>query len=343
MNKLRVFDAFSGIGGFRFGLKNSKLFHDSSSFVGYTDSDRLCRKVYSEIFNCPEEKCFDQIQDIHTAANPTNEYLPEFDLLLAGFPCQPFANIGHRRGFDDKRGTLIFRICELLEFYKPNYFILENVQKIRNIEKGETLKVVSEMLISKGYSLCLWDLCASNYGVPQQRRRMLFCGVKDSNPRILDISKPKKIDSSLNKYPTTWHLLEKKMPQKHIVPKKTSETVFKKNLKWEGDLKVNRLIARPLTATMAKWHRANQDNYFSKDFVFANTVTDASQCSTIPNNQSMRRISLLEGLRLQGFEDNVHEIFENFDIKPTAGFRLIGNSIPIPLVSNVVDKFFQSI
>ena len=55
MNKLRVFDAFSGIGGFRFGLKNSKLFHDSSSFVGYTDSDRLCRKVYSEIFNCPEE------------------------------------------------------------------------------------------------------------------------------------------------------------------------------------------------------------------------------------------------------------------------------------------------
>ena len=57
----------------------------------------------------------------------------------------------------------------------------------------------------------------------------------------------------------------------------------------------------------------------------------------------MRRISLLEGLRLQGFEDNVHEIFENFDIKPTAGFRLIGNSIPIPLVSNVVDKFFQSI
>ena len=57
----------------------------------------------------------------------------------------------------------------------------------------------------------------------------------------------------------------------------------------------------------------------------------------------MRRISLLEGLRLQGFEDNVHEIFENFDIKPTAGFRLIGNSIPIPLVSNVIDKFFQSI
>ena len=135
MNKLRVFDAFSGIGGFRFGLKNSKLFHDSSSFVGYTDSDGLCRKVYSEIFNCPEEKCFNQIQDIHTTANPTNEYLPEFDLLLAGFPCQPFANIGHRRGFDDKRGTLIFRICELLEFYKPNYFILENVQKIRNIEK----------------------------------------------------------------------------------------------------------------------------------------------------------------------------------------------------------------
>ena len=73
MNKLRVFDAFSGIGGFRFGLKNSKLFHDSSSFVGYTDSDGLCRKVYSEIFNCPEEKCFDQIQDIHTTANPTNE------------------------------------------------------------------------------------------------------------------------------------------------------------------------------------------------------------------------------------------------------------------------------
>ena len=77
------------------------------------------------------------------------------------------------------------------------------------------------------------------------------------------------------------------MPQKHIVPKKTQKQYLRK-LKWEGDLKVNRLIARPLTATMAKWHRANQDNYFFR-LVFANTVTDASQCSTIPNNQSMRR------------------------------------------------------
>ena len=106
---------------------------------------------------------------------------------------------------------------------------------------------------------------------------------------------------------------------------------------------INRLIARPLTATMAKWHRSNQDNYFSEDFVLAKDFEKASLAMPNPNGKPVRRITLLEGLRLQGFEDEAYHIFRDMQIKPTAGFRLIGNAIPVPMVTAITNAFFEAI
>lgn len=343
MSELKVFDAFSGIGGFRSGLEASQIYGNEFRFVASADSDPICRSVYQKSFLNEKEKIFEDINDVHVPENPTKNFAPEFDLFLAGFPCQPFANIGHRRGFADERGVLIFQICNILRYYQPKYFLLENVQKLRNLGKGDTLDKVVKMLRDVGYSLCVWDLCASNYGVPQQRRRLVFCGVKDTNAKLLDLPAPTSIHSSDQRFPSTWHLLEKNMPLEHLVPSKTAETVFKRNPKWQGDLKINRLIARPLTATMAKWHRANQDNYFSEDFVFSKSVEEAAACPTEPNSRLVRRISLLEGLRLQGFDDSIHEVFEELRLRPTPGFRLIGNAIPVSLVKCVANEFFSAV
>lgn len=343
MDDLRAFDAFSGIGGFRLGLETANLPEKNIRFVAASDSDNLCRDVYLKSYETVGEVFIDDVNSIKTVSNRAGTLSPDFDLFLAGFPCQPFANIGHRRGFDDERGTLIFKICEILQYYQPSYFILENVQKMRNLGKGRTLGEVRAMLKASGYSVCVWDLCASDYGVPQQRRRLIFCGIRDSRPEDIHLPLPEPVPPSGRKYETTWHLLEKEMPKEHIVPPKTAETVFRRNSKWQGDLDINRLIARPLTATMAKWHRANQDNYFSEDFVMAKDVKSATACASTPNGKLVRRISLKEGLRLQGFEDDVYEVFQSFGIKPTAGFRLIGNSIPVPLVKTVAEHFFRSI
>lgn len=341
MKKIRVLDAFSGIGGFRKGIELSNNNDRHFSFIGASDTDELCKKVYELSYDTHDEDFFNDIGLIHTSVNKTGTYAKDFDLFVAGFPCQPFANIGHRKGLNDERGTLIFKICDLLKFYQPKYFILENVQKIKNLGKGSTLEIIKNLLKESGYSFCLWDLCASNYGVPQQRRRMIFCGVKNNNPEELMLPPPKIIKTEEREYKTTWHLLEKTMHSEHIVPKQTAKTVFRKNEKWQGDLKINRLEARPLTATMAKWHRANQDNYFSEDFVFSKNVEEASQCNSYPNGKLVRRISLLEGLRLQGFDKEIHNVFNSLNIKPTAGYRLIGNAIPVPLVKSITDSFFK--
>jgi DNA (cytosine-5)-methyltransferase 1 len=343
MSELKVFDAFSGIGGFRRGLETSETHAKKFRFVASTDSDPTCRSVYQKLFSNHKEKIFEDINHVHTSENPTKNFAPDFDLFLAGFPCQPFANIGHRRGFDDERGILIFQICNLLKYYQPKYFILENVQKMRNLGKGDTLAKVEKMLKDAGYSLCIWDLCASDYGVPQQRRRLIFCGVKDTKAQILDLATPKKVQMSDRRYPSTWHLLEKQMPEEHLIPTKTAETVFRSNPKWQGDLKINRLVARPLTATMAKWHRANQDNYFCEDFVFSKSFEEAAACATEPNSRSVRRISLLEGLRLQGFDDTAYNVFKETRLRPTPGFRLIGNAIPVSLVKCVAEEFFSAV
>jgi DNA (cytosine-5)-methyltransferase 1 len=343
MSELRVFDAFSGIGGFRSGVEASKIGAKEFRFVASAESDPICRSVYQKLFSDQKEKIFEDINHVHTQENPTRNFAPAFDLFLAGFPCQPFANIGHRRGFEDERGILIFQICNILRYYQPKYFILENVQKMRNLGKGDTLDKVVNMLRSTGYSLCIWDLCASNYGVPQKRRRLIFCGVKDKKAELLDLPKPAEVCGSDRQFPSTWHLLEKSMPIEHLVPSKTAKTVFKRNLKWQGDLKINRLIARPLTATMAKWHRANQDNYFCEDFVFSESVEEAASCETEPNSRPVRRISLLEGLRLQGFEDSTHEVFKGLKLRPTPGFRLIGNAIPVSLVKFVTNEFLNAV
>ena len=94
---------------------------------------------------------------------------------------------------------------------------------------------------------------------------------------------------------------------------------------------------------MAKWHRANQDNYFCEDFVFSKSLEEAAACPTEPNSRSVRRISLLEGLRLQGFEDKTYEVFKELRLRPTPGFRLIGNAIPVSLVKSVANEFLNSV
>jgi DNA (cytosine-5)-methyltransferase 1 len=342
MAELKVFDAFSGIGGFRKGAELSTLDGTNFTFVGSADSDPLCRAVYERLYDTKSETMFERIEDIHTFKNPTKTLIPDFDILLGGFPCQPFANIGNKLGLNDHRGALIFYISELLKFYQPRFFILENVQKMRNLGKGQTLEYVTQLLIRSGYSVCVWDLCASDYGVPQQRRRLIFCGVRDSRPRVINLTTPSKIPDSQRQYKTTWHLLDRVMPKEHLVPPKTAETVFRRNEKWQGNLEINRLVARPLTATMAKWHRANQDNYFSEDFIFAKSLEEASSCATEPNGKRVRRISLSEGLRLQGFDNDASQVFADLGIRPTAGFRLIGNAIPIPLVKSIISEFIQN-
>ena len=163
------------MGGFRFASqkiisKNFKLKHIIAS-----DIDDKCEIVYKSIFGSND--AFEKyVKNLCVKSNKFFNIFSEVDLVFAGFPCQPFSNIGNRKGLNDERGFLFFYLTKILKLYKPNFFIFENVQKIRNIQKGSTLDQIINILENCGYHVNTHDLNLKDYGLPQNRRRVFFCG-----------------------------------------------------------------------------------------------------------------------------------------------------------------------
>jgi DNA (cytosine-5)-methyltransferase 1 len=278
-----------------------------------------------------------------TKRNPSGVKVTDFDLLFAGFPCQSFSNVGYRRGFDDPRGQLFFYILDLLDYYNPRFFILENVQKIHTIKGGSLLEEMQKALksIGSGYVLHTWNLLASDYGLPQKRNRIFFCGVRSDIAKTDVLSAPPPLDLSFAKYPTTWHLLEKNpVDPRHYIPEGSRMTILSKPDNWQGDVNIDNAIARPLTATMSKWHRANQDNYFSEAYIKSNDPY--TRPSVDITKEPIRRITPLEGYRLQGFPDLYADAAMELKISFSAQYKLIGNALPVDLAYAVIKHFLDN-
>lgn len=343
---LKYLDLFAGIGGFRQALINSSLKNVKFEPIGYCEIEKKCQLVYNEIFGTDGEVIVDDVKKIFSPDMVNvdgSKKLPEFDLLLGGFPCQPFSNVGYRKGLEDPRGELFFEIVRILRHYKPSFFILENVSKISSVSSGDALKTIISELEEAGYNVHLWDLYADHYGLPQKRRRLFFCGVlreySTGNELLLE---PQPIPREEWKYPTTWHLLEKEMNPRHLIPTKTRETVLRPNPKWMGNLQIDRPIARPITASMSKWHRANQDNYFSATYVSPNNPNPYISPIVDMEKEPIRRITPLEGFRIQGFPDIYAEICEVHKISFSATYKMIGNAVPVNLATSVIDHFLAN-
>lgn len=343
-NVIKYFDLFAGIGGFTQAIKELDLPNTKFEHTGYCEIDKQARLLYDEVHKqSKNDFCISDALDIYTDKNTDGVKIPDFDLLLAGFPCQSFSNVGYRKGLNDDRGKLFYTILDVLNTYTPDFFVLENVQKLKTIQGGGLLEEMQNALqnIGKGYHLHVWDLRALHYGVPQNRRRLFFCGVKKNFKKKKNLSIPKPIDLKNTKYPTAWHLLEKEnVDERHIIPTKTRETVLYKNKKWAGNVEIDNAIARPITASMSKWHRANQDNYFSETYI--KNKDPYSRPKVDLKTEKIRRITPLEGFRLQGFPDLYAEKAKEIGLAYTTQYRLIGNAVPVSLAKSVIEHFFKN-
>lgn len=168
MPTVRYLSLFSGIGGFELGLAaaGEKLGIDFDC-VGYSEIDKWALRTYERHFS---HRALGDVTQIEPAA------LPEFDLLVAGFPCQPFSTAGDRLGFDDERGTLFFDVARILQHARPRHFILENVKGLLSHGSGETFKDIVRVLTGMGYFLEWSVICSSAHGVPQARERIFIIG-----------------------------------------------------------------------------------------------------------------------------------------------------------------------
>ena len=168
--KLKFIDLFAGIGGFHLALKSIGM-----KCVFTSEIDENARKTYSANFkdsyiNNPEFFAGD-IWKVDF------KKIPKFDILCAGFPCQPFSQAGYKRGFkDNKDGNLFFSIEEILRIKKPKAFFLENVRHLKNHDKGRTFKKIYKTLQNLNYTFDYEVIKASDFGLPQHRPRIYMVG-----------------------------------------------------------------------------------------------------------------------------------------------------------------------
>jgi DNA (cytosine-5)-methyltransferase 1 len=165
-HKFTFIDLFCGIGGFHSGIEPI-----GGKCVFASDILPIACETYFLNYGLKPHGDITKIE---------SKFIPKHDLLCAGFPCQSFSNVGKKGGLDDPRGELVYQIFRILEDKKPKAFILENVKGLKSHNQGKTLEFIISKLGSLGYNVTCDVLEATDYGLPQIRKRLFFVGVKKS-------------------------------------------------------------------------------------------------------------------------------------------------------------------
>lgn len=165
-NTIKFMDFCAGIGAGRLGLEKVGM-----QCVAFSEIDKNAEITYRTFFG-PDEVNYGDLMNIDTSK------LPDFDMMIAGFPCQSFSIVGQRKGMDDKRGQIIFGLIKIMLDKNLKYFILENVKGLVNHEGGKSLKIILKELDKAGYKVFFKVMSSANLGVPQLRERIYFVGIR---------------------------------------------------------------------------------------------------------------------------------------------------------------------
>ena len=296
-------DLFAGIGGIRLGFENA-----GGECVFSSEWDKPAQTTYQANFN---EIPYGDITQID------EKEIPEFDFLLAGFPCQPFSQAGLKKGFEDTRGTLFFDIARIIKYHKPKVVFLENVKNLAGHDKGNTLKVIVATLGDLGYKVTYKILNAKEFGLPQNRARIYIVGFKDGIE--FDFPEPLKIPTRLG------DILEKKVDSKYTISDKL----------WAGHQR------------RKKEHREKGNGFgyslFNDDSVYTSTISaryykDGSEILIEQTGKNPRKLTPREAARLQGFPDDYL-----IPVSDAQAYKQFGNSVAVPVIKTLAQKIVKTL
>ncbi|WP_455142343.1 DNA (cytosine-5-)-methyltransferase [Stomatobaculum longum] len=299
-------DLFAGIGGIRIPFQEL-----GGKCVFTSEWDKFAQKTYHVNFGDIPNGDITKI---------TNEEIPDFDVLLAGFPCQPFSQAGLKKGFSDTRGTLFFEIERIIKAKRPKAFLLENVKQLRGHDKGRTLKVILEHLDDLDYQVTYDVLRAADFGVPQNRERIYIVGFNHS---YYGIDKEYKFS-----FPEPTHqktrlgdILEDNVDEKYTISQKL----------YEGHIRRK--------AEHQKKGNGFGFSLFNADSEYTNTISaryykDGSeilidQGPDIPP----RKLTPRECAGLQGFPDSFI-----IPVSDTQAYKQFGNSVAVPVIRAIAKR-----
>lgn len=298
---MKIVSLFSGIGGLDQGFEQAGF-----DVIWANDFDKYAVQTYRANFDSPIV-----LGDINSI--PLAD-IPDCDVLIGGFPCQPFSMMGSELGFEDARGTLFFRIAEIIDAKikggkKPRAIVLENVRTLKTHNGGKTFATISKILQKNlGYKMHSMILNSAKYGIPQTRNRTFIVCFANEEAAF-------NVPQEICLKQTLHDLLETDVPNKYFLSERIIPTVLSNGTGgYKAKSEIDLPIARPLCATMAKMHRACQDNY-------------------VTQNGRIRRLTPRECARLQGFSDDFV-----IPVSDAQAYKQFGNAVTVNVARAVAEE-----
>lgn len=317
----KFIDLFSGIGGIRKAFENL-----GGECVFSSEWDKYCQQTYEENFGEVPEG------DIR---NVDEKSIPDHDILTAGFPCQAFSIAGRRGGFEDTRGTLFFEVARIIREKKPKVVFLENVKGLMNHDRGKTLATILNVLREdlQYYVPNPEIVNAKNFGVPQNRERLMIVGFRrDIAPENFSYPKPKDDTKRIK------DILEKKpVSTKYYLSDVYLESLreHKKRHEKKGNGFGFEILSHDSVANAIVVGGMGRE----RNLIIDDRIEDFTPVTNIKgqvNREGVRKLTPREWARLQGFEDT----FE-IPVSDAQAYKQFGNSVAIPAIQAVAEEIFK--
>lgn len=317
-------DLFAGIGGMRQGFQKGK-----GVCVFSSEFEKNAQETYEKNYG---EFPFGDITKISA------KDIPDHDILVGGFPCQPFSHAGLKLGIDDTRGTLFYNIAKILKYKKPKFALLENVKGLVSHDNGHTLSVILKTLTSLGYKCNIEDkiiksgdlrqlkkeaskmvLKSKDFGVPQNRQRIyIVLWRKDLNVNF-------KYPEPLKNKVLVGSILDKNPDKKYTISDKL----------WEGHK--NRKIKNKLAGKGFGYSLVNAESEYTNT-ISARYYKDGSEILIEQKGQNPRKLTPKEASRLQGFPENF--IINNSAVQ---AYKQFGNSVTVNVIEAIAKEMSKQL
>lgn len=296
---VKIVDLFAGIGGIRLGVEQA---FGGIDCVFTSEIDKYAVTTYKANFK--DSHIFGDIKQID------ENDVPDHDVLLAGFPCQPFSQAGLKKGFTDTRGTLFFDIERILLAKQPKAFLLENVKQLKSHDKGRTFQTIIDHLNKAGYKVFYEILKARDFGLPQNRERIYIVGFLDHGINF-EFPKPTNLPTRVG------DILDDIVDEKYTISDKL----------WSGHKRrkeLNKLNGKGFGYGL-----------FNKDSAYTNTISaryykDGSEILIEQENKNPRKLTPREAARLQGFPEEYV-----IPVSDAQAYKQFGNSVAVPVIKAI--------
>jgi DNA (cytosine-5)-methyltransferase 1 len=308
-------DLFAGIGGMRIAFER-----EYSECILTCEIDKMALTTYQMNFKNSNNHSYSL--DIRKLKSKD---VPDHDILLAGFPCQPYSIAGLRKGLADERGKVFNDIIRIIRDKKPTVFLLENVRGIMAHDNGETFKYIIKRLENLGYYLKYQSLNTATHGnLPQNRERVFIVGFSDKN--------------SYDKF---------LFPDKIKLNKKITQLLDTDNLdqkyyyddRYDCYAKIKKVVKNSNSIYQWRRHYVRENKSELCPTLTANMGSGGHNVPLVYQNKKIRKLTPRECARFQGFPDS----FKLPNISDIHLYHQFGNSVSIPLIKRIADNIYKSI